>query len=77
MSDFHVDAESGCVLDEVLAVAAIDPHLADAGVFGGDLVQDLGAGDGHRSSVSVLFDLLTQIIIVAFDMRSVSPNTES
>jgi hypothetical protein len=46
LSDFHVDAEAGGVLDEVLAVAAVDPHLADAGMFGGDLVQELGAGDG-------------------------------
>jgi hypothetical protein len=44
LSDFHVDAEGGCVLDEVLAVAAVDPHLADAGVFGRDLVQEPGAG---------------------------------
>ncbi|MET9839527.1 hypothetical protein ABZZ01_17260 [Streptomyces virginiae] len=34
------------MLDEVLTVAAIDPDLADVGVFGGDLVQEPGAGDG-------------------------------
>ncbi|KOY55227.1 hypothetical protein ADK59_25545 [Streptomyces sp. XY332] len=27
------------MFDEVLAVAAVTPHLADAGMFGGDLVQ--------------------------------------
>jgi hypothetical protein len=52
--DFHVDAEGGGVFDEVLAVAAVDPHLADAGVFGGDLVQEPGAGDGvlHIAAVT-------------------------
>lgn len=28
------------MLDEVLAVTAVDPHLADAGMFGGDPVQE-------------------------------------
>ncbi len=32
------------MLDEVLAVATVDPHLADAGVVGGDLVQEPDAG---------------------------------
>ncbi|KDN74252.1 hypothetical protein DF19_32950 [Streptomyces olindensis] len=32
LDDFRVDAEAGGVLDEVLAVTAVDPHLADRGV---------------------------------------------
>jgi hypothetical protein len=43
---FHVDAEGRGVLDQVPAVAAVDPDLADGGVLGGDLVQEPGAGDG-------------------------------
>lgn len=31
---------------EVLAVAAVDPHLADAGMAGGDPVEQRGAGGG-------------------------------
>jgi hypothetical protein len=42
--DFHVDAECGGVFDEVLAVAAVDPHLPDARMVGGDLVEESGAG---------------------------------
>lgn len=44
--DFHVDAEGGGVLDEVLAVASIDPDRVDGGVVGSDLVEQAGAGDG-------------------------------
>jgi hypothetical protein len=40
-----VDAQGGGVLDEVRAVAAVDPGLADGGVLGGDLVEQAGAGD--------------------------------
>ena len=36
----HVDAEGGGVFDEVLAVAAVDPGLADGWVGGGDLVDE-------------------------------------
>lgn len=32
--------------NEVPTVTAVDPHLADAGVFGGDLVEQRGAGNG-------------------------------
>jgi hypothetical protein len=45
LSDFHIDAEGGCVFDEVLAVAAVDPDFTDAGMFGSDLVEEVGAGD--------------------------------
>lgn len=34
------------MLDEVLAVAAVDSDLADARVCGGDLVQEVGADNG-------------------------------
>ncbi|GAA5706359.1 hypothetical protein Save01_07217 [Streptomyces avermitilis] len=34
------------MLDEVLAVTAVDPYLANAGVLCGDLAQQRGAGDG-------------------------------
>jgi hypothetical protein len=34
------------VLDEVLAVAAVHPYLSDAWMPGGDLVEQLGAGNG-------------------------------
>ncbi|MGW0656177.1 hypothetical protein ACWD4T_46865 [Streptomyces umbrinus] len=40
--DFHVNAEVGGVLDEVLAAAAVNPHLADAAMIGGDLVERAG-----------------------------------
>jgi hypothetical protein len=43
LDDFHVDAEAGCVLDKVLAVAAVAPDLADAGMGSGDLVEQVGA----------------------------------
>lgn len=46
MDDLHVDAEGGCVLDDVLVAAAVAPDLADRGVGGGDLVEQLGAGRG-------------------------------
>jgi hypothetical protein len=36
------------MFDEVLVVAAVDPRLADAGMVGGDLVQELGAGGPAR-----------------------------
>jgi hypothetical protein len=36
----HVDAESGGVFDEVLAVTAVDPGLADGGILFGS-VDDL------------------------------------
>ena len=57
LDDFEVDPEDGGVLDEVLAVAAVDPDLAQAGMVGGSLVQegfpgggvpDAGRGDQHR-----------------------------
>jgi hypothetical protein len=32
------------MFDEVLAVAAVDPDLVDAGVLGGNLVQETDAG---------------------------------
>jgi hypothetical protein len=35
----HVDVEGGGVLDEVLAVTAVDPDLADRVAGGGDLVE--------------------------------------
>ena len=34
------------MFDEAWAVAAVDPHLADGGMAGGDLVQEAGAGGG-------------------------------
>lgn len=34
------------MLDEVLAAAAVDPHLGDGGVGSGDLVEQVGAGRG-------------------------------
>ncbi|WP_405858561.1 YfbM family protein [Streptomyces sp. NBC_00090] len=34
------------MLNEVLTVTAVDPHLADARVVGGDLVEQRGAGNG-------------------------------
>jgi transposase len=46
LDEFHVDAEAGGVLDEVLAVAAVHPDFADRGVGGGHLVDQVGAGDG-------------------------------
>ncbi|RZU73567.1 hypothetical protein EV384_3973 [Micromonospora kangleipakensis] len=46
LDDLHVDAEAGGVLDQVRAVAAVDPDLAQAGVGGGDAVEQLGAGGG-------------------------------
>ncbi|MBT2407050.1 hypothetical protein J7I97_26990 [Streptomyces sp. ISL-87] len=45
MDDFEVDAEGGGVVDEVLAVAAVDPGFAQGGVVGGGLLQE-GAADG-------------------------------
>ncbi|MEY9988274.1 hypothetical protein ABIE67_000306 [Streptomyces sp. V4I8] len=39
MDDFEVDAEGGGVLDEVFAVAAVDPDLAQGGVLGGGLLE--------------------------------------
>jgi hypothetical protein len=42
----HVDAEGGGVFDEVLAVAAVDPGLADGGVFGCGLLDEGPAGGG-------------------------------
>ena len=48
LDDFHVDAEGGGVLDEVLAVAAVDPDLADRVKGGGDLVErNLSSWRGH------------------------------
>ncbi|GAA2966945.1 hypothetical protein GCM10010446_60790 [Streptomyces enissocaesilis] len=41
------------MFDEVLAVPAVDPHLADAGVVGGNLVEQRGAGDGVLHAVAV------------------------
>jgi hypothetical protein len=51
--DFHVDAEGGGVLDEVLAVASIDPDRVDGGVVGSDLVEQAGAGDGVLDAAAV------------------------
>lgn len=34
------------MFDEVLAVAAVDPDLAEAGVLSGNRVQETGAGHG-------------------------------
>ncbi|GHC90811.1 hypothetical protein GCM10010349_79110 [Streptomyces flavofungini] len=57
MDDFEVDAEGGSVVDEVLAVAAVDPDLAQAGVVGGGPLEegaacsgvlDAGRGDQDR-----------------------------
>ncbi|GGX53493.1 hypothetical protein GCM10010341_88400 [Streptomyces noursei] len=45
LDDFHADAEDGDALDEVSAVAAVNPCLAYGGVGGGRLVQQVGAGD--------------------------------
>jgi hypothetical protein len=41
LDDFHIDAEVGGMLDEVLAVVAVEPDLADGGVGGGGLRQGL------------------------------------
>lgn len=40
------------MLDEVLAVAAVDPQLADAGMTGGDLVERLARAAGLRTCCS-------------------------
>lgn len=45
LDDLHVDADRGGVLDEVLAVAAVHPELADSGMGDGELVDQRGAGD--------------------------------
>lgn len=47
--DFEVDAEAGGVVDEVLAIAAVRPALADGGVGRGDPVEQGLAGRGARS----------------------------
>jgi hypothetical protein len=39
LDDFEVDAEGCGVFDDVLAVAAVDPDLAQGGVVGGGLLQ--------------------------------------
>jgi hypothetical protein len=39
LDDFGVDAEGGGVVDEVLAVTAIGPHLAQAVVVDGHLLD--------------------------------------
>jgi hypothetical protein len=46
LNDFQVDTEGGSVLDEVFAVAAVDPDLADGGVVGCDLSEEVGTGHG-------------------------------
>ncbi|KUL43425.1 hypothetical protein [Streptomyces regalis] len=46
MDDFEVDAEGGGVLDEVFAVAAVAPDLAQGGVVGGGPIEEDSAGDG-------------------------------
>lgn len=60
MDDFEVDAEGGGVLDEVLAVAAVNPDLADRGMGHGHLVEeglacggvlDTGCGDQDRQQL--------------------------
>src|SRR5262249_17367916 len=57
LDDFEVDAEGGGVLDEVFAVATVDPDLADRGMSRGHLVEeglacggvlDTGCGDQDR-----------------------------
>lgn len=44
--DVHVDAESRGMLDEVLAVAAVDPGPADGGMLGGHLLDQGLSGGG-------------------------------
>lgn len=36
--DLHIDTKRGGMFDELLAVTAVDSHLGDAGMVGGDLV---------------------------------------
>ncbi len=55
LDDFEVDAEGGGVLEEVFAVAGVDPDLADRGMGGRCLVEEglacggvLDAGRGDQ-----------------------------
>jgi len=45
LDDLHVDAQGRGGFDQVLAVAAVHPDLADARAVGGDLVDQGGPGD--------------------------------
>lgn len=46
LEEFEVDAEGGGILEEVFAVAAVDPDFAQAGMAGGGLVQKSSPGGG-------------------------------
>jgi hypothetical protein len=46
VDDLDVDAAGGGVFDDGVLVAGVGPGSGDAGVVGGDVVQDVGAGGG-------------------------------